>query len=829
MENQGLIFNYVDVILPLPLPGYFTYAVPAAMRGHLQPGVRVVVQFGNHKIFAALVYRCHNDAPEAYGVKPVLDVLDDFPVLAQRQLEFWKWISDYYLAAPGDIMAAALPVALRLQSETVILRDESFHGDQSVLNDREFLLYEALELQPELTLREVSKILNIKNVLPVIRNLILKGAIVAREEVEERVKPRIVEVIRLADKYLADEAELGELLNRLEKKAPRQADIIMAFLALTREGGLTEINKTLLLNRSGSPSSALAALVKQSVFTSEKRREDRVPEYNGPLLPASGLNPYQLQAILETRKSFDEGKVVLLHGVTSSGKTELYIHLIKDALDLGQQVLYLLPEIALTTQLIGRLQKHFGDRLLVYHSRFNEQERVEVWNKLLDHNLSGKAGGRLVVGARSAVLLPFDRLGLIIVDEEHDHSYKQVDPSPRYNARDAAIVLGMRQDARVLLGSATPSMESYFNALSGKYALVTLNKRHAELEMPSVDIVNMKEARSKKQVSGHFSHVLIDEISAVIKEKEQIILFQNRRGFAPSLECNLCAWTPRCVSCDVSLTYHKKNNELRCHYCGYVQSLPQKCGACGDQDLRMKGYGTERIEEDLQLIFPEARIARLDYDTTRSKSGFQRIISSFEEGEIDILVGTQMVTKGLDFDRVQLVGILNADSLLQYPEFRAHERAFQLLSQVSGRAGRKKKGRVLVQAYDVQNPVLNFVLQHDFRGFYMHELNERHRFSYPPYFRLIEVRLKHKDERKIDKLSLELAGKLRKVFLQRVLGPTAPTVTRVRNYFLRTIIIKVEKTLSMSEVKRMLSESLSAYRMLPENRNLVIQVDVDPI
>jgi primosomal protein N' (replication factor Y) len=574
--------------------------------------------------------------------------------------------------------------------------------------------------------------------------------------------------------------------------------------------------------------SAFNALVKQGIFMLSQKVEGRLKAYAGSLIPPAILNPFQEQAFHEIQHAFDEGFTTLLHGVTSSGKTEIYIHLIEQQLKKGKQVLYLLPEIALTTQLINRLQRHFGPAMLVYHSRFNEQERVEVWNALLANSRSGQVTGKLVVGARSALFLPFSRLGLVIVDEEHDPSYKQVDPAPRYNARDAAVVLAQRQDARVLLGSATPAMETYFNALSGKYSLVTLDRRHAEVAMPSVEVIDMKEARKRKQVSGHFSSALIDQLLLVLQEQKQAIVFQNRRGFAPSLECNVCAWTPRCVNCDVSLTYHKRDHELRCHYCGYTLHIPSNCAACGDQDLRMRGFGTERIEEDLQLIFPEAKIARLDYDTTRGKEAFSRIISAFESGEVDFLVGTQMVTKGLDFDRVSLVGILNADSLFHFPEFRANERGFQLLAQVSGRAGRRDHGKVVIQAYAKDHPVIHYVLKHDFRGFYMHELDERHKFNYPPYCRLIEIRLKHKDERKLERMSIELSRILRTRFGNRVLGPTVPYVNRVRNYYLRNLMLKIEKGLAVAEVKRLLMTSLEEYRAIPENRQLFIQVDVDP-
>lgn len=821
---------FADVILPLPLSGTFSYVIPSNLELHVKVGVRVVVPFGKHKIYAAIVQEVKASVPPVgQSFKEIMDVLDPAPVLASGQLDFWRWMSDYYLCTPGEVMAAALPVALRLQSETSVCINPTFDGDVTGFNERELGMLELLQQKNSLTLKELARLLQVREAIPLVRNLIARGVVDVHEEVEERVRPKMIEVISLSDRF-SDESELGKILDKLERKAPRQCDLVMALLHHRNMAGevFDGVPRSTLMKIPDASASALSALVKSGVFELSKRVEGRLKAYQGKILPPAALNPHQIQALHETDLALEQGRVTLLHGVTSSGKTELYIHLIARQLEAGKQVLYLVPEIALTTQLILRLQRHFGPSMLVYHSRFNEQERVEVWNSALANSNPASHEGKLIVGARSALFLPLSKLGLVIVDEEHDPSYKQVDPAPRYNARDSAIVIAQRQDAQVLLGSATPSMESYFNALSGKYALVTLDKRHADLSMPTVEVVDMKDARRRKQVSGHFSATLLERLHAVLDEKKQAIVFQNRRGFAPSLECNACAWSPRCVNCDVSLTYHKRDHELRCHYCGYVLHIPTNCAACGDQDLRMRGFGTERIEEDLQLIFPEARIARLDYDTTRGKEGFARIISAFESGEIDFLVGTQMVTKGLDFDRVSLVGILNADALFHFPEFRANERGFQLLAQVSGRAGRKDYGRVVVQAYATDHPVIRFVLKHDFRGFYMHELDERHRFNYPPYCRLIEVRLKHKDERKLERMSLELNRSLRGTFGARVLGPTVPYVNRVRNYYLRNLLLKVEKNLSVAEVKRLLMTALEEYRRVPENRQLLVQVDVDP-
>ncbi len=829
IQDLNSSFRFADVILPLALPDLYTYEIPDHLIGKLESGQRVVIQFGKQKVYAALIYKLHNNEPTGYSVKSILELIDEVPIITELQFRLWQWMADYYLCSLGEVMIAGLPSALRLQSESIIIRNPDFAGETSLLNDREYLVWEALELKPELTIQEIGKILSIKHVMPVIRNLIFKNAVIIQEEINEKYKPRYIDIVSLhADAKF--EESLSAFMNKHEKKAPKQVDLLLAFLQVSKDLEQESISKSYLLKKANVQSSVLQQLVKKNIMVVEKQQCDRLPTYDGPLLPPKKLNTYQEQSLSEIRYAFEEGKVTMLHGVTSSGKTEIYIHLIEEVLKKGKQVLYLLPEIALTTQVISRLLKHFGNRLYIYHSRFNEQERVEVWNKILEDNLLPEtSGGKIVIGARSSIFLPFAKLGLVIVDEEHDNSYKQVDPSPRYNARDAAVVLASHQDANILLGTATPSLESYFNALSGKYALVTLDKRHAELEMPEVFLVDVKEARKRKLLTGNFSNVLVDQIKATIQDKQQVILFQNRRGFAPFLECSNCSWVPLCVNCDVALTYHKIKHELRCHYCGYLTNLPSKCNACGDHDLRMKGFGTERIEEDLQLLLPDARIARLDYDTTRSKLAFSRILTSFEEGEIDILVGTQMVTKGLDFDRVNLVGIINADSLLHYPDFRSHERGFQLLSQVSGRAGRKQYGKVMIQTHDPDSVVLKYVLKHDFRGFYQHELNERYKFSYPPYFRLIEIRLKHKNDKEIDRASLAFAKDLKLVFGKRILGPTMPTVTRVRNYYLRNILIKLEKKLSVGEVKRKLSTAIDLFKSHPENRSLIIQIDVDPM
>lgn len=826
MSTDHPEITYAGILLPLALPDFFTYAVPPELQSKLRPGQRVVVQFGKQRIYSGLVYKTEVKPPSNYSVKPILEQIDEIPVVTSKQFRLWEWMAEYYRCTLGEVMVAALPSALRLQSETVILLNTDQIIEPSQLTDREYMVWEALTIKQELSITEIGAVLSLKHVMPVIKNLLIKGVVKVREDLIDKYKPRYREFIRLGENT-TDES-LAKTIAALEKKAAKQLDLLLAFLHETRDAEQPVIARSLLLKKSGSDAAALNALLKKGILVKEQVEVDRIPEYNGNPVPLFALNAYQEQAYAEVKQAFSEKKVCLLHGVTSSGKTEVYLHLIRDTLASGRQVLYILPEIALTTQMIGRMQRVFGKQVKVYHSRFNDQERAEIWTQILADEQAGV--GTLVIGARSALLLPFDNLGLLIVDEEHDASYKQVDPAPRYHARDAAVVLSGIHEASTLLGSATPSIESYFNAGSGKYSLVTLDKRFAELEMPEVFVIDMQDARKRKKATGSFSQVLVDHIRSCIQEKKQVILFQNRRGFAPFIECNQCKWVPHCLNCDVSLTYHKRKNELKCHYCGYTTPVATSCIQCHSNDLRMKGFGTERIEEELQLLLPEVRTERLDYDTTRSKTAFQTILGKFSEGEIDVLVGTQMVTKGLDFDNVALVGIISADSLLFYPDFRAHERCFQLLAQVSGRAGRKvQDGKVLIQTYNPTHPVLKFVLNHDFRGFYKHELTERYNFHYPPYTRLIEIRIKHRDELVLEKAVSVFAGHLRHVFGKRVMGPTIPHTARVRNLFIRIILLKLEKTLSVAEVKNKLQSAVTEFLKPEEHRRILVQIDVDPV
>ncbi|MDQ3051059.1 MAG: primosomal protein N' [Bacteroidota bacterium] len=820
--------HFADLILPLALSRLYTYRVPDVMAADIRPGQRVIVQFGKSKMYTAVVYTLHNEVPEHYEAKEIIEVIDTEPVITEKQFRLWEWMSEYYLCTLGEIMIAALPSIMKLQSETVVSISPSFVLGIAVLTAEEQLLIDHLNEFGSMSVSDASKLTGLKNGLRLVRNMMDNNILAPHEEMQHAFRPRQVTYVRLSV-AARDEKFMQEIFARIEKKAPKQLHVLMSFMQMMQEKGRDFFSRTQFLKQSGAGSSALQQLVSKGVM---ELFEDEESLSVAPAISTGlqvELSEVQQGAYEKIEDAFHRNKVTLLHGVTSSGKTEVYVRLINDTIGSGKQVLYLLPEIALTTQIISRLKRHFGDQLLVFHSRFSNRERADVYMKLLNDGENGIFRYPIIVGARSSIFLPLKNPGLILVDEEHDSSYKQQDPAPRYNARDTAIVCAQIHGSHVLLGSATPGMESFQNAESGKFELVVMNERYGGMKLPVIKIVDLKEAYRKQQMKSYFSQELLDGIKLALDAKEQVILFQNRRGFAPVLECKKCGWIPQCVNCDVSLTYHKKSNHLRCHYCGYTTYLPAKCLACGDPDVRMKGMGTERIEDEISIFFPDHNVQRLDLDTTSSKFAFQRIINGFENGEIDILVGTQMVTKGLDFDRVSLVGVLNADGLIKFPDFRAAERSYQLLAQVAGRSGRKfKQGQVLIQTYEVKHPILQFLQQNDYAGFYNYELAERNKYNYPPFFRLIELRLKLKDEKLLELLAKDFARELRLVFGKRVLGPVVPPVARVRNYYLQNVLIKVEKSLSNQKVKQMLSRVTDRFLSHPENRSLFIQVDVDP-
>ncbi len=819
---------FVNVLLPLPVPGYFSYRVPFDLNDSVLEGKRVVVQFGKKKVYTALIHSITEIAP-AVETKYILGVLDLLPVVNAYQFRLWEWMAAYYCCTVGEVMNAALPAALKLASESKIRIVPGVELTTSILSEKEYNLLRALKENGALSITDAARFADLVKIIPLIHNLIEKGYIVTEEEIHERFTPKTLSFIKLSDAY-SSEDQLQVLYDKLERKAPKQLDLLIEYIQLSKimSGKPVEVSRKELFARITDASSKYAALEKKGVFEEYNKEISRL-NYRLATHTAESieLTPEQQRALVDITNLFEEKNVALLHGVTSSGKTEIYIKLIEQVLNEGKQVLYLLPEIALTSQIISRLQKYFGNEVGVYHSKYNENERVEIWQHVAG---TGAQTYKVLLGARSSMFLPFDNLGLIIIDEEHDASYKQYDPAPRYNARDAAIFLASMHGAKVLLGSATPAIESFYNASQGKYGLSTLTERFGGLLLPEVKLVNLKDEHRMKTMQSIFSSALIREIETVLSLNEQVILFQNRRGFSLHIDCDNCNWIPHCVQCDVSLVYHKKQNQLRCHYCGYTTRIPDKCPDCGHTHLIMKGFGTEKIEEELSLIFPKARISRMDLDTTRSRFAHQKLISAFEERKVDILVGTQMVTKGLDFDHVSLVGILNSDSLLSYPDFRAFERGFQLMAQVAGRAGRKnKQGKVLIQAFNPAHPVLAMVLQHNYEALFQSQMIERERFNYPPFCRIIQLSLRHVDAELINKAASELAKKLRALFGKRVLGPEYPTVSRIRNQYLKNILIKFEKGIPLQKAKEEIRNAIIKLNATPDYKAVRVVIDVDPM
>jgi len=818
---------YAEVILPLPVSGSFTYRIPGELQDAVSPGSRVVVQFGARKIYTALVRRIHQMKPGEHLPKSILSVLDNEPVVTETQFAFWDWIAAYYMCYQGEVMNAALPSAMKLASESKVVLNPLYSGELEELNDKEMLLLEALGHRKVISLTDISRILDQKKVIPVIRTMIDKGIVLLEEELHDRYKPKKEKIVSLSETYVNDEQALKEMFDQLSGKAPKQLEVLMTFMHLTRfEPGVSvSVSRNHLMDKIQGGESALQALISKELFMVSERQVSRMPSGSLSVHASSiRLTADQEKAIRAIGKEWESKEVVLLHGVTSSGKTEIYIRLIQEALDAGKQALYLLPEIALTSQIINRLKRYFGDRVGVYHSRFNEQEKAEIWNRTIRHQYD------VILGARSAIFAPFSNLGLVIVDEEHDTSFKQYDPAPRYHGRDAAIMLGKLSNARVLLGSATPSVESYFNASQEKYGLVELMTRYRSMEMPEIRVVDLKAEHQAGKMKAHFSSGLLEKMDHALRNHEQVILFQNRRGFSLRLECETCHWMPKCKNCDVTLVYHKATNQLRCHYCGFVSRVPDKCPDCHGVKIRMKGFGTERVEEELQTLLPEARIARMDLDTTRSKHGLHKMLSDFEERRIDILVGTQMVTKGLDFDHVSTVCILNADNMLSYPDFRSGERSYQLMAQVGGRSGRKKKrGEVIIQTWQPSHAIIRHVVNNDYQSMYLDQISERRQFNYPPFCRLVTLRLKHRKADLLNQASAGLANSLRATFGKRVLGPEYPMVSRIMNLYIKQIMIKLERGSDNTAMKDKLLEILQSFERKNEFPGLRIIIDVDPV
>lgn len=819
---------FVDVIIPLSVPNKYTYRVPFELNEAIGIGKRVVVPFGRAKLYTAIVAKVHEEAPAKYQAKYITSVLDEQPIITPNQFKLWHWISDYYLAPIGDVMNAALPSNFKLASESKIVIHPDFDRNYDILNDKEFMIVEALELQEVLTLKEIGEIIQIKTIQPIINELIKKHVVLSEEELKNKYQPKFATYVFLSELCL-DENHFRTVLDELDskKRNEKQVEAILTLLKLKAidNGQIKPILKSELIKANIS-NSTLLTLEKKDIVSLERIEISRFDTNEKPVESIKELSGFQQKALDQIEEKFETIDTVLLHGVTGSGKTEVYVDLIQKQLDQGNQVLFLLPEIALTTQLINRLKKYFGNQVGVYHSKFNQNERIEIWNKVLNNNTSDY---KIVLGARSSLFLPWQQLGLIIIDEEHENTFKQYDPSPRYHARDTAIVLAHLHKAKVLLGSATPSLESYHNAELGKYGLVEMNERFGNVQMPEIQCADVHKEKKRKEMKGHFSKFLLDHINEALELGEQIILFQNRRGYTPIWLCDMCGWAPKCKNCDVSLTYHKNLNVLKCHYCGYFTPPVGSCGACGSNKLSMQGFGTEKIEDDLSILLPKATIARLDLDSTRSKTAYSRILTEFEERRVDILIGTQMVSKGLDFDNVTLVGVLNADSMLNFPDFRAFERSYQLMSQVAGRAGRKqKRGKVIIQTGDPNHWIIQKVMYHDYINMYKQELLERKNFNYPPFYKLINITLKHKDVNKVKLGSAEFAKLLKKPLGNRVLGPEQPMIARIRNLYLEQITIKFERQASGKKVKQLIQESVDQFYSNPNFKSIRISIDVDP-
>ncbi len=815
---------FADIILPLAIPNTYTYRVPHELNTYIKCGQRVIVQLGKTKLYTGIVYKIHETAPAKYEAKYLETILDEQPIVNAYQLKLWEWIASYYCCTLGEVMTAALPASLKLASETKVLLRENVFEKREHLTSKELQVYDALELRQVLSLAEIAEIISLKTVYPIVKALLDKGVVAVEEEVKEKYRPKTEEYIRLNAAFETDDS-LRDLLNTLTK-APKQLDVLMAYLQVF-DGRIENFNwlkKNELIKKSSSTGSIISQLVKKNILFSQAFEINRLPTAKAVTEQLKTLSPAQDTALNSIKTHFENLDVVLLHGVTSSGKTEVYCQLIDECIKQGKQVLYLLPEIALTTQLITRLQRRFGDTVGVYHSRFNPQERAEVWYKLLNNERY-----QVIIGARSTVFLPFSNLGLIVVDEEHENSFKQYDPAPRYHARDVAMVLANYHRCKLLLGSATPAIETYWQCQQGKFGLVELFNRYGDVMLPEIQAADIKKETQQKSMRANFSSLLISNIEEAFKNNEQVILFQNRRGYSPRWQCETCTWTPMCVQCDISLTYHKSKHLLTCHYCGHHEPPPKKCGACGSSALKMVGFGTEKIEDDLAGLFPEKRIFRMDYDTTRSKNAYSQIIHDFEEGQIDVLVGTQMVTKGLDFKNVALVGIMDANQMLYFPDFRAYERAYQLMAQVAGRAGRdKKRGKVIIQSSQPEHWVILKVMANDYKGLYESEISERKQYCYPPFYRLINITIRHIDKSMTEYAANWLAGQLKASFGEMVLGPEFPSIERIRNQYNMGILLKFPREMSHQKIKSRLLEIITLFHSEAKHRPVRVVIDVDP-
>jgi len=813
---------YADIILPLLPDKLFTYSVPEDLAGRVQPGMRVIVQFGKRKYYTGIIRFLHHDPQKIQDYKPIHSLPDDKPIVNKTQFDFWEWLSDYYLCSIGEIYKAAIPAGLKPGSEPGIVYNQEFENTTTG-NKKTDLLLNLIKSREKISFPELARLSHIKNVLPGLQILADMGAIQITERIQKSVNPPLEKFITLPPSLQNPQA-LNAALDSLIK-APKQHKLLLYFLEIAEENlSYCKISYKTLVAKSSHQ--VISSLIKKEIFHLIKEpgagKENPVS-----LAPPAILNTEQKACYNQLLNVFDEKDICLLHGVTSSGKTEIYIHLISDILQKGKQVLYLLPEIALTSQIIQRLRAVFGNNAGIYHSRFSEAERIHVFNNLMS-NSPGSCN--IVLGARSSVFLPFSNLGLVIIDEEHENSYKQSEPSPRYHARDVAIVLAKLHKAKVILGTATPSVETWANCINGKYGMVQLKSRYGDIKMPRITIVNLKEAHRKHTMRSVFSSILLDEITTTISKGKQVILFQNRRGYSSFLQCTSCSWIPHCNSCDVSLTYHKYADKLVCHYCGFTSGVPAKCAVCGSSAISSKGFGTELIEDEIELLVKGARVARLDLDTSRSVKSYEKILYEFSAGKTNILTGTQLISKGLDFSNVGLVGIINADQMLNYPDFRAYERSFQLMMQVSGRAGRRdEQGKVIIQTYDPSNPVIRFVRDNDFISFFQTQLNERQAFNYPPFVKLVKITLKHKNHGNVKIAATFLSEMMRKIFGKRVLGPQDPVVGRIQSYYLKNIFLKIEKSASFSKARKHIKTILKEFQLSEQGKQIKIHLDVDPM
>ena len=814
---------FVEVILPLPLPKLYTYRINEDEAHFLQMGMRVAVSFGKSKVYTALVHKVHTNEP-TYETKDIEYILDETPIVTPEQITHWQWIADYYMCTLGEVIKSALPSAFLLESETIIEIAEK-DLNSNLFSDDEFQVYEALHYKTALKGSEVSKIIPKKKTLKVIKSLVEKGAARISERIFEKYVPKLVKFIRLAKDYQSQEG-LQKALELL--KGEKQKKLIMAYFNyINREVLPLKVEK--LLEEAKVSNAVLKSVVEKGILEIYYLQKDRVSFADSEVLAKKTLNNIQNEALYQVQQQFQTKNTVLLQGVTASGKTEIYIELIDQYLKEGKQVLYLLPEIALTIHLINRLKKHFGKNLSVYHSKYNTNERIEVWNNVL--NNCSKA--QLVVGVRSSVYLPFKDLGLVVIDEEHDSSYRQFDPAPRLQARDSAIMLANLFKAKTLLGTATPSIESMHNVKVGKYGFVYLSKRYANFLPPIIELIDIKDKQHRKRMNGHFSDILIEEMTNTLSQGKQVLLFQNRRGYAPIVQCMHCGTVPQCPHCDVSLTFHHSSNQLRCHYCGYAIPMPKTCIACGSVDLKTKGFGTEQISKELEILFPQVAIDRMDQDTTNGKYGYEKILAKFEQQETQILVGTQMISKGLDFENIGLVGVMNADALIHSPDYRAYERSFQLLLQVSGRAGRSaQRGKVLIQTYNPQHPVIQQVLQNDFKGMYQNQIEERQSFSYPPFVQMIKITLKHTNFNRTNEGAEWFANALKEAFASKkgieILGPEFPLISRIKNEYMKDVLVKVKPSeLSIHHTKKQIKRIETSFQSISNFRAIRVSYLID--